>query len=82
MLPCACEVYAGDCRLDMAVAVAVSSAMRKSSLFDCMTALLSTACVLPHSTGIVEDMLTDIACFAFCLLFVLPYTCLFQHLWL
>ena len=50
MLPCACEVYAGDCRLDMAVAVAVSSAMRKSSLFDCMTALLSTACVLPHST--------------------------------
>ena len=52
-LPCACDLYAGDCRtamlLPIAVAVAFSSAMRKSSLTDCMTVLLSTACVLPHS---------------------------------
>ena len=52
-LPCACELYVGDCLTVMLppilLAAVCRSAIRWSSWSDCSIVLLSTACTLPHS---------------------------------
>ena len=53
MLPCDCELYAGDCRtvmlLPIVLAVVFSTDTRYSSWSDCRTVGAKMACVLPHS---------------------------------
>ena len=53
MLPCDCELYAGDCRTNMLPpilsAVVLSKLVINCSLSDCSVMLASVACALPVS---------------------------------
>ena len=63
MLPCDCELYAGDCLTEMLIpivlAVACSSDMRYLSWSDCRTVGAEMACVLPHSVRNVCNIVSS-----------------------